>query len=234
MKKRLKINGIIIFCAFVLVAAFPAFFLRKEQGLVLYDQIAEMVGIAFILLGQLFRVSARGYKAELSKNGHALLKTGPYSLVRNPMYLGIFFIGLGIVLMLFEWWTIIVFVTFFAFRYIVLIFNEEKKLRKAFPEEYPDYERRVPRIVPRIESIVARDIREYLPLRLKWLNKEIGAILLVLFLALLVESWEDVRRKGLGIYWREISLYLVVIVFFILIVMYLNRRTNGLHINDNR
>jgi hypothetical protein len=78
MKKRLKVNGIIGFCAVLLIAIFPTVFLRTES-LELWESIAEIFGIAMILMGQLFRISARGYKAENSLNGKTLIQGGPYA-----------------------------------------------------------------------------------------------------------------------------------------------------------
>ena len=88
MKKRLKINGFIMFIAVLLILIFPAIFFRKP-GSYLYDSIMEIIGIVLILLGQFLRVSARGYKSEHSNNSRSLIQGGPYALVRNPMYLGI-------------------------------------------------------------------------------------------------------------------------------------------------
>ncbi|MEI6631739.1 MAG: isoprenylcysteine carboxylmethyltransferase family protein, partial [bacterium] len=196
MKKRLEINGIIIVSALILIMIFPALFFRNNK-IAYYDEIAEIFGVAFILLGQLFRTSARGYKAEHSRQGESLISSGPYSLVRNPMYLGILLIGLGIVLVLFKWWVAGIFLLIFILRYVLLIFKEEKKLLKIFPEDYLHYQLRVPRLWPSPTTLLQRDIREYLPLKSSWLKKEIGTILAVLLLTLLLESWADIKTEGL-------------------------------------
>lgn len=225
MKRRLKINGFIMFCAFLLIAAFPAIFFRKERASYsAFDQFFEILGVALILLGQTFRVSARGYKSEHSQNGHSLIQTGPYALVRNPMYLGILLIGTGIVFMLFEWWTICIFLLVFTTRYILLIFKEERRLLEVFPKDYRDYQKSVPRIFPPLTKIAQKDISEYLPLKLAWVKKEIGTILTVLFLALFVESWEDLKKKGAVIYFKEAVWYLVIIILFICVVIYLAKQ----------
>jgi len=132
MKKRLKINGVIMFLAAVIVAVFPAMFFRRVN-IGLWNEVAEVFGLALILLGQLIRISARGYKSENSGEGKALITNGPYSLVRNPMYLGVLLIGLGVVLMLFKLWVVLVFLAVFIIRYFLLIFKEEKKLAVLFP-----------------------------------------------------------------------------------------------------
>lgn len=224
MKARLKKNGIIIFLACLLLAIFPRFFFKDIQ-IGYLDDIAEAIGITFILLGQLLRVSARGHKAEMSGEGTALVKTGPYSLVRNPMYLGIILIGVGIVLMLFNWWAAAIFLLVFILRYIKLIFKEEKKLLQLFPQEYALYQKSTPRLFPRITIIFEKYATEYLPLKLDWVNKEIGSILTVLLVTLLVESWKDIKGEGLLVYLKESVSIFISILLFVCFAAYLIRRT---------
>lgn len=226
MKRRLKINGLIILLACILLILFPAVFLRstKEAS---WDKLAEISGIAFILLGQIFRASSRGYKSENSGSGHSLIQSGPYALVRNPMYLGILFIGLGTVLVLFNWWILVVFLCIFIWRYLFLIFKEEKKLLAMFPQDYEDYRQKVPRLLPPPAAVLQKDIVEYLPLKLSWLKKEIGSILAVLLIVLFLEGWKDVKSEGIEVYLKEAILYLTIIILFIFLIIYLIRRTNN-------
>jgi len=198
----------------------------RHGGINYFDEATEFFGIAFILMGQLFRVSARGYKSEYSESSRRLVKTGPYALVRNPMYLGILLIGAGIVFILFQWWVTCIFLLVFIGRYIVLIFEEEKKLLAAFPQDYPAYKERVPRIFPSLALLFEKDISEYLPLKLSWIKKEIGTILAVLLITLLIEGWEDIARDGLRAYSREAILFAVIIALFIWVSVYLCKRTS--------
>ncbi|MFA5115090.1 MAG: isoprenylcysteine carboxylmethyltransferase family protein [Candidatus Omnitrophota bacterium] len=223
MKKRLKVNGVIIALAVFLIAAFPKFFLRWSEPEP-WGEIAEIFGITFILLGQLFRTSARGYKSEHSGEGQLLIQGGPYSLVRNPMYLGILLVGLGVILMLFEWWVVSIFLLVFIVRYILLIFKEEKKLLTLFPE-YPRYCSRVPRILPSLSALLDRDVAEYLPLRPRWLKRETGAVLTVLLITLLLESLGDIKREGLGAYFKESIGIALIILLFAGLYIYVSRRT---------
>jgi len=226
MKFRLKINGVIVFVSFMVAVFFPALVFRKSSAGIL-DEITEVIGIAFILVGQLLRFSARGYKSEQSRNGFALVRGGPYALVRNPMYLGILLIGLGIVLVLFKWWVVIILLLMFITRYVFLIFQEEKRLLNSFSGEYQDYMRKVPRLLPSLGSLFRQDIRQYLPLKVSWLKKEIGPIFAVLFITLFAESWEDIKNEGLGVYCKEAAAIVITIVFFITVAVYLSQR------NDN-
>jgi len=216
-----------MFLAVLLVALCPNIFFRRLQ-IAYLDEAAEIFGIALILLGQVLRASSRGYKAENSGEGRLLIQGGPYVLVRNPMYLGILLIGLGIALVLFNWWVVVIFFGIFIWRYLLLIFKEEKKLSALFGQAYRDYQQKIPRLLPSLATIWQRDVTEYLPLKLPWLKKEIGSILAIFLMVLFLESWQDVKNQGLAIYLGESILILAIIVLFIYLVIYLIRRTENL------
>jgi protein-S-isoprenylcysteine O-methyltransferase Ste14 len=227
MKKRLKINGIIMFVASLFIVILPSVFLRHKYPNSL-DEFMELFGIAFILLGQIFRASARGYKSEHSKNGSALIQGGPYSLIRNPMYLGILLIGTGIILVLFRWWVLGLSLLIFILRYILLMFKEEKKLLMMFPETTKEYFKSVPRLMPSISMLFRKDIAEYLPLKFTWVKREIGSMLAVLLTTLFVESWGDLRHEGVQVYLQELFFLIMVIILFIWLVIYLHKRAKNL------
>ena len=211
-------------CAVITVALFPKFFLRNILG-DFWEISVEVLGVSLILLGQIIRVSARGYKAEHSWESRALIQGGPYQVVRNPMYLGIFLIGLGVVLVIFKWWAILIFIIIFIIRYILLIYNEEKKLLLMFPNTYKQYCQKVPRIIPSLPKMIKLDIVEYLPLKIIWFKKEIGSIFTLLLLILLVESWKDIVSEGVNAYFRQFVWLFLTFWIFIFIVILLSKRT---------
>ena len=227
MKRRLKINGIIIFLAIILLILFPTVFFRSAKEPT-WDAFAKLFGIALILLGQILRASSRGYKSEHSQSGHSLIQAGPYALVRNPMYLGILFIGLGSVLMLFRLWVMVIFLGIFIWRYTLLIFKEEKKLLAVFPQDYQDYQQKVPRLLPSLPAILQKDIAEYLPLKLSWLKKEIGSIIAVLLLVFFMKGWLDLKNTGIkASLLKGAGLFFATSIVFIFLIIYLIRRTNN-------
>ena len=75
----------------------------------------------------------------------SLVATGPFCISRNPMYLGMICILLGIAFFL---GTLVTFLFPFIFWGIVetlLLPNEEKNLEKIFGKEYQDYKSKVRR-----------------------------------------------------------------------------------------
>ncbi len=200
MKKRIKINGIIIFLCVVLIAAYPGRFLRLHEGRL--DLLGQALGMFLILFGMLLRASSRGFKSEHSEAGKSLVSEGPYAIVRNPMYLGISCIALGLILVMFQWWTLAVFSAFFALRYINLIFKEERMLEINFGQQYIDYRKNVPRIIPRAGALFVRKI---LPLKLAWIKKEMNSIL-----PLLIAVYGFALYRGIP---RFLILLAVAIVF---------------------
>lgn len=215
-----------MFLAICLVLIFPKLFLRLDSLSPLND-FSEIFGFALILFGLLLRVSARGYKSESSKEGYALVGGGPYKLVRNPMYLGIAMIGLGVVLILFKWWANVIFIVIFTARYMKLIFKEEKRLIEKFGREYQNYMQSTPRILPKLRMLLQEDLREILPLKIFWIKKEIGSVIGFILGILIIESFGDVLQEGAKVYYRELAAFILLLGLFSLLAVYLNRDGNS-------
>ena len=103
-----------------------------------------VAGLAFILCGEAVRIWSSGH---IHKN-EVLTVTGPYSLTRNPLYVGSFLLGAGFVIGMGLWYIALAYLIFFSGLYWLTIRWEEDKLRKLFPLEWDAYERTVPRFFP--------------------------------------------------------------------------------------
>jgi protein-S-isoprenylcysteine O-methyltransferase Ste14 len=73
---------------------------------------------------------------------------GPYTVVRNPMYLGRFFILLGMVMLLGNVWIILVYAIVYYFYMVNRVKREEERLRSALGAPYVDYCEKVNRFLP--------------------------------------------------------------------------------------
>jgi protein-S-isoprenylcysteine O-methyltransferase Ste14 len=185
------------------------------------DEFLDALGIILVLLAFFIRISARGFKAEKSNKGECLIKDGPYSLMRNPMYFGTLLIGLGIVLVLFQWWAFLLFLIVFLLIYIPQIKVEEKVLSKQFGDKYKDYCKGTPKYFPNISVIFKADPRDYLFLKWKWIKKELFSLIAVVGCIIAIEAWEDVKMFGYMEFIKEpLELALIIAVFVIVIILF--------------
>jgi|SRR5580658_10602746 len=95
-------------------------------------------------LGKQWAVAARLVE------GHKLITEGPYAYVRNPIYTGMFGMLIATGLATEHWIATIVAVIIFAVGLVIRVRTEEKLLRAAFGQEFEDYARHVPAVLPGI------------------------------------------------------------------------------------
>lgn len=80
--------------------------------------------------------------------------TGIYSRLRHPLYLGNFFMWLGVAMLTQNFWFIIAFILFYAFYYERIMYAEEAFLRNKFGQAYLDWSVNVPAIIPSFKNHV--------------------------------------------------------------------------------
>jgi protein-S-isoprenylcysteine O-methyltransferase Ste14 len=111
------------------------------------------LGAAVTIVGLLFAVWARGYlgsnwsRSVTIKQDHELITTGPYAVVRHPIYTGILTGFLGMAIAISQVRGFIVFVLIFLAFWIKLRM-EEQWMRSQFGETYDAYTRRTAALVP--------------------------------------------------------------------------------------
>jgi len=87
------------------------------------------------------------YQARVLKD-HDLITQGPYSIVRNPIYLGMFGMILSTGLVFSHWYLAVIAIVFFLIGNQIRIRAEEKLLRETFGKKFDDYAARVPVFIP--------------------------------------------------------------------------------------
>jgi protein-S-isoprenylcysteine O-methyltransferase Ste14 len=111
------------------------------------------VGAAITVAGLLFAVWARRHLASnwsnsvTIKQGHELITTGPYALVRHPIYTGILGGFLGTAIALSQVRGVIAFVMIF-FVFWAKLRKEEEFMRSQFGETYATYVHQTAALVP--------------------------------------------------------------------------------------
>ncbi|HDP35649.1 MAG TPA: hypothetical protein ENN29_11145 [Candidatus Hydrogenedentes bacterium] len=91
------------------------------------------------------RTSGRNTETQIAD---VLNTTGAYSMLRNPLYLGNFFMGLGIFMFAFHIWILCVYVLFFWLYYERIILAEEAYLSEKFGDEYLRWADKTPVFFP--------------------------------------------------------------------------------------
>lgn len=113
-----------------------------------------VIGTCCIILGELIRIFGVAYIGGVSRTrtfstGQKLITGGPFSHVRNPLYIGNLFLSGGLAIfanvgVVFN----LVFFTFFFIQYIPIIHWEENNLRNNFGKDFDEYTQKVPRWIP--------------------------------------------------------------------------------------
>jgi protein-S-isoprenylcysteine O-methyltransferase Ste14 len=101
-----------------------------------------LVAAAVRTLGKQWAVPARLVE------GHKLITVGPYAYIRNPIYTGMLGMLIATGLAMEHWIATIAAIVIFAIGLLIRVRSEEKLLRAAFGQEFEDYARRVPAVVP--------------------------------------------------------------------------------------
>ncbi|MDH5632525.1 MAG: isoprenylcysteine carboxylmethyltransferase family protein [Gammaproteobacteria bacterium] len=95
--------------------------------------------------------------ASLVKN-EELTARGPYVMVRNPMYLGRYFLILGFVMLLANVWVIIAYTVLYYFYMVNRVKREESRLKKLLGEPYTRYCASTWRFLPRLNRLFRSEV----------------------------------------------------------------------------
>jgi protein-S-isoprenylcysteine O-methyltransferase Ste14 len=119
------------------------------------DVLWEMLCFAVGLVGLSIRILTVGYtpggtsdRNTREPRAAVLNMTGMYSIVRHPLYLGNYFMWLGVAMLPRTWWVPSVATLTFWLYYERIMFAEEEFLRRKFGGDFVAWARRTPAFVP--------------------------------------------------------------------------------------
>ncbi len=128
------------------------------------------IGALVAVPGILLRALASGHV----KKNEVLATSGPYAYTRNPLYLGSLIMAVGFAIAARSLWVLIVMLVMFFAIYLPVIRAEEAFLRRAF-QNYDEYARNVPRLLPRLTAFGSGAGAFSRPLY--WQHREYNAVL---------------------------------------------------------
>lgn len=195
MKKRIKIDSALL-SLLIIVTGFLFYFSHFYSENRFWDTVFNFIGFMGIFKGVMLRMAARAHKKRFSQKSEELVTTGLYGLVRNPMYLGTFNIGLGFAFLLWPWWMAPVFAIIFYWRFDQEIKIEEAKLEKQFGKVYAEYCRAVPRLFPHVHKMFTVRLRSVCNLDEAMSTKEKRGLFIWPFLAVAMEVLQQLVIFG--------------------------------------
>ena len=188
--------------------------------------------------GESIRIIAVGYSADRTSGRNTkqqvadeINQTGIYSLVRHPLYIGNFFIWLGVALFCRIWWLVVIFILVYLFYYERIILAEESFLESKFGDGYRLYADKV--------NALRADFRRYVPNKyhfrvrkvIRQENSTVYAIVLVFLCLEIIQELAVNGRIGLEIYWWAIGILFTVLY---LVVRTIKKTTRLLHNEPQR
>jgi len=154
--------------------------------------------------------SGRNTKRQVART---LNTRGVYSIVRHPLYLGNFFIFLGISLFVRIWWFSLLIILTFWIYYERIMFAEEEFLQQKFGESFTEWANRTPAFLPMMKNWIKPD----LPFSIKTaIKKEYSA-----FFAIIISFTSLEIASELFLHGKFVFGTLWIIVFSISLIIYL-------------
>jgi protein-S-isoprenylcysteine O-methyltransferase Ste14 len=133
--------------------AYPLFPPPLNLALIPRTDVARLIGVLVCAYGLFITIWARrtlagNWSSDVTfKQGHELIRSGPYRFVRHPIYTGLLIMSLGTAIeigRLHCWLSILL----TAAGFWIKLTQEERLLRRHFPDTYPGYQKEVKALVP--------------------------------------------------------------------------------------
>lgn len=124
----------------------------KGHQAVTHDPWLQGIGLAIFVLGLALAVWARVYIGRnwgmpmTEKADPELVTTGPYSVIRHPIYSGVILAMVGTTIAVSLYWLIAVVLLGAYFIYSAVM--EERYLTERFPDTYPRYKKSTKMLIP--------------------------------------------------------------------------------------
>lgn len=168
------------------------FVIRPRKMFGEYEDFAMVISAGLVLCGLGLRAwsaaAAGGHTRTETIEAPSLVTAGPYAFVRNPIYLGSFTLGLGMIGLLGDPWLLLPHLLVFAVFFGAIVPAEERFLAQTFGEEYARFCRNVPRFVPNW-----RAWRSHRRAQLKW-KAAVGELWIALLLLTIYMTLVQARQ----------------------------------------
>jgi protein-S-isoprenylcysteine O-methyltransferase Ste14 len=215
----------------------PLIFLFAGLGVYLYGEHNEIEGVesflaesfeficlGICLIGFLIRVHTVGHtppntSGRNTKAGQVadeLNTTGLYSLVRHPLYVGNFFMWLGIAMLTENLWFTIAFILLYTVYYERIMYAEEQYLIAKFGSNYSDWSKTTPAFIPHFRQYTKA---KYAYNSIKVIKKEKNGLVAIFALFWLFEWAGDALENGITYFEMSGWFYMAIITTILYFVL---------------
>lgn len=191
----------------------------------------HLSGLVISLFGQIIRIVTVVHSSFGTSGRESYLRadslnvTGIYSIVRNPLYIGNFFILNGLLVFYSNVLAILIFDIFFVIQYYFIIISEEKFLKDKYEESYDQYCKDVVRIFPVFKNYKKSDLKFNFK-KLIFREKDSIFNMFIMFVLIMIYK-EKIIKGSIG---DSIYIYIslgIILIFSYLIVNILKKRNKN-------
>ena len=178
----LRISVILIIIFIILDNNFSAYTLDIDMNT---SVLFSCIGFTFVVLGRFGRIWASLYLEGFKTK--KLIKEGPYSMVRNPLYFFSLMLFLGMCFAIKSIAISVALLLVFVLFHVPTILNEEKVLLSTHDESYRAYYESTPRLLPNLFKYKKTESTDMIQVRIKSINKRLWEVIGYLFLFTLID-----------------------------------------------
>ena len=184
----------------------------------------EILAIGSCMLGLLIRIWTVGFTPKNTSGRNttggqladSLNTSGIYSTVRHPLYLGNYFMWLGIAILTGDIWCLVAFTLGYWVYYERIMYAEEQFLTRKFGSQYIEWAAKTPAFIPALGQWKNPD------LTFSWkkvLKKEKNGLFAIFLLIFIFNCWSSYLTADLWFTSKDWSTYTMVatgVLYFIL------------------
>lgn len=186
------------------------------------------------LVGVLIRALTVGHvpagtsgRTTWGQEAESLNTTGMYSVVRHPLYLGNYFMWLGVSLLPRVWWVPVLVSLAFWLYYERIIYSEEEFLRRKFGDAFRAWARRTPAFIPSPRRWVPPALSFSLRTVLKREHSGVFGLVSGITVFEVVEAWVVTGRFQVDRFWAVVFALTAVLY---LTLLFLKKKTRVLSV----
>jgi protein-S-isoprenylcysteine O-methyltransferase Ste14 len=187
--------------------------------------------ITVSLAGLAIRIYTVGYTPDNTSGRNTaeqvadtLNRTGIYSVVRHPLYVGNFIMWMGIALAVHNLWFVITFMLLYWIYYERIMYAEERFLHRKFGQTFTEWASQTPAFIPEFKLYVKPGTS------FRWkkvLNQEKNGLAALFIIFSLLDIIEQLVRNSRGHNYVLHAITLTIIVLFC-VLRYLKKKTQAL------